>query len=194
MSDMPPAAKRARSEDGAPTVAECENMVKYVSKEKAHALLAGLMAALPVVREIVEAEIYEPFDLSAYSRRAKSIVSSLYNVPPSMRFERCGEIRDKLGELVNECRDRLSSTDAFAAIVAILEVAGSEGDHEIRSALFDDESIDEQIAIELARLAEGMSSKEKKSISDAVDNLEDATEKVYYTDELEDIVTQMRAD
>lgn len=103
---MPPAAKRARSDDGAATVAEWSKKVKCLSKETSHALLAGLMTSLPVVREIVEAEIakVEPVDLRVYSSRASSIVSSLDGLRASQQYQRSGEVLERLVELVDTCK------------------------------------------------------------------------------------------
>ena len=194
MSDTPPAAKRARSDDGALTVAECSKKVKCLSNENARALLAGLMASLPVARAVIEAEIAKakPVDLRVYSNKASDIVDLEFDA-------RRGDMRQTLSELMGECKEDLSSTQAFEAIVAILDVADPECDKHVRMQLFGDplDTIDSEIAKELQGLASDMSSEEKKSISGVVDGLEQTMKALLpygCGDELEDVVAQMRGD
>lgn len=198
---MPPAAKRARSDDGAPTIAECSKKVKCLSKENARAILAGLMASLPVARVVIEDEIakVEPVDVGVYSRKASDIVCSLdrLNLRSSQHYGSAGEIQNKLAELVDECKEDLSSTQAFAAMVAILEVAHEESHSEARNIMFGDGAFDSQIAEELQKLAEDISSEEKESIRGAVDDLErlmKVLDDYGCGYDIEKVVTQMRGD
>lgn len=200
MSTMPTSAKRARSgEAGAPTAAECAKMVNRLSKEAAHALLAQLMVSSTEARAAVEAKVAgrdaEPVDLRAYSCEASDIVGSLDGLRPSQQFTRCGEVRDRLIRLVDECKEKLSTTQAFAAMVAIMGVVESEAEGEVRKGVLSCGGIDDEIARELKSLAQDMSSGEKASISDVVEDLECLVEVL---DEyacgggLKEVVTQMQ--
>eukprot|EP00903_Cladosiphon_okamuranus_P021492 g19758.t1 len=140
---MPPTAKRARSgaegSDQAVTPDECDKLVKRLSKETAHALLARFMVSSAEVRAAVEAEVgrrvVEPVELRLYWSEASEIVCSLDRLRPSQQFNRCHEVYEKLMNLVDECKEKLSSGNAFAAIVAIMDVVHSEAEGEVRKGV-----------------------------------------------------------
>eukprot|EP00752_Nemacystus_decipiens_P010783 g9592.t1 len=200
---MPPAAKRARSgaggSDQALTPAECDKLVERLSKETAHALLAKFVASSPEVRAAVEVEIdrrdAEAVDLSVYSREAREVVCSLDRLRPSQQFTRSGEVYEKLVNLVVECKEMLSSCNAISAIVAIMETVESEAEGEVRKGVLGCGGIESKVASELKRLADDMSSEEKASISDAVEDLHgvvEALEPYGLGDDLKEVVTLVR--
>lgn len=200
---MSPAPKRARSgagdSDQALTPAECDKLVKRLSKETAHALLAKFVASSPGVRAAVEAEVdrrdVKPVDLRSYSLEASEIVHSLDGLRDSQQYERCGTVLDRLSELVDECKEQLSSTNAFAALVAIMDVVQSEAYGEVRKGVLMCGGIESNVASELKKLAADLSSEEKASISDAVENLEgvvEALEPDCLGDDLKQVVTLVR--
>lgn len=217
---MPPAAQRARSvarggargrgcgrgrgagasvRAPAPTVTECERLAQRLPMESLHALLAQLMASSAEAHAAVEAEVARrdaaPVDLSVYQRMASDIIYSLEGMRDSQKFMRCGELQDRLLELVNECTEELSCTQAFAALVAIMETVEAEAEGEVRNGVLGCGGIDGDIADALERLAEDMSSAEKASVSGDVDDLERVVEAL---DDfgcgygLKEVVTQMR--
>lgn len=203
MSAMSPTAKRARSgaggSDEALTPAECDKLVKRLSKETAHALLIKFVASSPELRAAVEAEVgrrdEEPVDLTAYSSEASEIICSLDRLRPSQQFTRCGEVYEKLTNLVDECKEKLSSSNAFSAIVAIMDVVQSEAEGEVRKGVLTCDGIELHVAHELKRLVEDMSSEEKASISDAVEDLEsvvEALEPYALGGDLKKVVAQVR--
>eukprot|EP00903_Cladosiphon_okamuranus_P014395 g13363.t1 len=140
------AAKRARSDDGALTVADCTKVVKCLSKEKTRALLAGLMLALPAARAV--------------------ILSSMDGLRHAQQYGLVPEVKERLLELAKECKEDLLSTYAFAVMVAILEIAYHDSHPEIQKGLsMYCGGFDSQIAAELESLAGAMSSQEKESIT-----------------------------
>lgn len=197
---MLPPAKRARSDNGPLTVADCTKAVKCLTKQNARALLAGLMLALPAARDVIEAEIAKvgPVDLTIYSKKASDILNSLDDVRPSHQCGRAGEVSEKLDELMEECKEDLSATEAFAAMVDILCAAFWESGDAVQKGLFQyDDPFDGHVAVELENLAGAMSSGEKESISGAVDDLESvmkALGEYGCGDSLESVVTRLRKD
>ncbi|CAM9987536.1 unnamed protein product [Pylaiella littoralis] len=187
---MAPPAKRARGSGGsgsgsgsgssgssrASSVADREKLVKRLSKESAHALLMELMATSTKAHTAVESEVAlidtEPVNLGAYSNRASDILCSLYSLRASQQFMRCGEVSQKLTELLDDCKERLSSTNAFKAMVSVMSTIHSEAEGEVRKGLLGCGGIDGHVAEELECLAEDMSAGEKASVSDAVVELE----------------------
>lgn len=169
MSATPPAAKRARSgaggSDQAPTPAECDKLVKHLSKKSAHALLAKFAASSPEVHAAVEAEANrrgpKPVNLATISDETVRIV--------------CRTALDKLDDLVGECKETLSKTDAFVALVTIIEVAYAEAPDRVWSEQFSG-NFESQIAEDLTNLHEGMSSEEKASIGDTAEQLDGVVE------------------
>lgn len=174
-------------------------MVQRLPKETAHALLAQLMVSTTEAHTAVKDEVArrdaEPVDLRAWQRKANDIIYSLEGMRDSQIFMHCGELQDRLIELVGECTEELSSTQAFSALVAIMEAveAGAEG--EVRNGVLGCGGIDRDIARELESLTEDMSSEEKASVSEDVDDLERVVEAL---DDfgcgygLKEVVTQMR--
>lgn len=164
----------------APTAAECERLAQRLPTESAHVLLAQLMASSAEAHAAVQAEVArrdaEPVDLGVYQRKASDIIYSLEGMRDSQKFMRCGELQDKLLELVDECTERLSSTQAFAALVAIMETVESGAEGEVRNGVLGCGGIDGDIAKALESLAEDMSPAEKASVSDDVDDLEGVVE------------------
>eukprot|EP00752_Nemacystus_decipiens_P010784 g9593.t1 len=223
---MPPAAKRARSgaRGGArgsgrgarggrgrgrgagasargPTAAECDRLAQRLPTESAHALLAQLMASSAEAHAMVEAEVArheaEPVDLRVYQRKASDILYSLEGLRPSQVFMHCDEVKDRLAKLVEESTKKLSSTKAFAALVAIMETVESGAEGEVRNGVLGCGGIDGDIATALMSLAEDMSPAEKTSVSGDVDDLEHVVEAL---DDfgcgygLKEVVEQMRGD
>lgn len=90
-------------------------------------------------------------------------------------------------------KEELSTTDAFAALVAILEVVHSEAEGEVRKGVVG--NFDYQVAGQLDTLIENMSFEQKESMSDAVDGLESVAEDEYCCGQgFTTIVMQMRGD
>lgn len=172
-------AKRARQAEagtgGAPSAAECAKMVKRLSMESAHAVLTKLMAVSTEAVVAVEAELaqrdVEPVDLSYYADETSDILHSLDGLRESQKFNLAGELYTKLISLVQECRQKLSDTRAFEAIVKIMQVVEDEAEGEIRQQMIGCGGLDSHIGLELAELVGDMSAGEKASISDAVEDL-----------------------
>lgn len=153
-----------------------QHFVKRLSKETAQALLARFVGSSAEVCAAVEAEVachdVEPVDVSAVSRKASTIVTSLDGLPASQQFEPSCVVQGRLRELVDECKEKLSSTGAFVALVAIMDVVQSEEEGEVRKEVLSCGVFDGANAEELRSLAEDMPSEEKASISDVVDDFE----------------------
>lgn len=99
---------------------------------------------------------------------------------------------------MDKCTAELSGTQAFAALVAIVETVAFGAEGKVRNRALGCGGIDVDIARALEGLAEDMSAAEKASVSDDVDDLErvvkalDDWRCVGYG--LKEVVTQMRGD
>lgn len=198
---MAPPAKRARHvgdvNGGAPSTAECAKMVKRLSTESAHAVLTKLMAISAEAIIAVESELAErdaePVDEFLYARKTSEIFSLGDGLRESQKP--IGKIQGKLTELLQECKQRLSVTQAFQAMVTIVGCVESEAYGEVRKWVIGDGGIDQAIAEELTELVEEMSAEQRSSIGDAVKDL-DRTVKVLNEygagDELADVVEMVQ--
>lgn len=134
--------------------------------------------------------------MKPYSLEASEIVHSLDGLRDSQQYERCGTVRDGLSRLVVECKENLSSPNAFAALVEIMDVVQCETDGEVRKGvLCGYGSIDGHIADELEELARDLSSEEKASISGAIEKLGCVVEALRpecFGDELREVLELVR--
>lgn len=151
-------------------------MVQRLSGDDARAILADLVASSPEALASVQAELKrqdeEPLDLNEYASKASKIVWSLDGLRPSQVYGRSGEVSEKLEAFIDECKQRLSTVQAFQAIVAIIESVEGNAEGEIRSGLFGCGGIDNHAAEVLSDLVEEMSGEDKEEVDDDVGDLE----------------------
>lgn len=203
LSVMAPPAKRARHAGSgtgrAPSSAECAKMVERLSMESAHAVLKRLMATSTEVLDAVEAELAQRdaklVDLRHYADQTSEILYSLNGLRDSQVYNLAGDVYVKLTKLVEECKQTLSNTQAFQAMVKIVEVVEQEAERELRKRLISCGGIDEDIARELTKLVEDMSAEEKTSVENSVEDLDgvvSALEPYSCGQELAEVVKKIR--